>query len=147
VFFFFYLKNFLWTLLTTIFLIFLYLFWLNNMYLYKKRFYSARWFIIRTNRNTTPNTITGSFSRIVLTRFLYSVRFLYEFEKFGMKMTTAFASTYICKQTFSTLKRAKPASRARLSDDHLHFILRINVTQLEPNIKKIVSEKLHQTSH
>jgi hypothetical protein len=27
--------------------------------------------------------------------------------KFGMKMTTAFASTYICEQTFSTLKRAK----------------------------------------
>ena len=65
----------------------------------------------------------------------------------GMKMTTAFASTYICEQTFSTLKRAKPASRARLSDDHLHSILRMNVTQLEPNIKKLVSEKQHQTSH
>nr|XP_008191156.1 PREDICTED: EPM2A-interacting protein 1-like [Tribolium castaneum] len=63
----------------------------------------------------------------------------------GMKMTTAFASTYICEQTFSTLKRAKPASR--LSDDHLHSILRMNVTQLEPNIKKLVSEKQHQTSH
>jgi hypothetical protein len=32
---------------------------------------------------------------------------------------------------------AKPASRARLSDDNLNSILRMNVTQLEPNIKKI----------
>ncbi len=58
-----------------------------------------------------------------------------------------FASTYICEQTFSTLKRANPVSRARLSDDHLHSILRINVTKLEPNIEKLVSEKQHQPSH
>jgi hypothetical protein len=33
---------------------------LDNVYLYKKRFHGARWFTIRTNRNTMPNTITGS---------------------------------------------------------------------------------------
>jgi hypothetical protein len=64
----------------------------------------------------------------------------------GMKMTTGFVSTYICEETFSTLKRAKPASCAPLSDDHLHYRLRMNVTQHEANIKKLFSEKQHQTS-
>lgn len=67
--------------------------------------------------------------------------------KLGMKMITAFASTYVCEQTFSVLKRAKPCLRSRMTDDHLHSVLRMSVSNFNPNIQLLVSEKQHQISH
>ncbi|KAL3851914.1 hypothetical protein ACJMK2_015609 [Sinanodonta woodiana] len=68
-------------------------------------------------------------------------------QKLGMKMITTFASTYVCEQTFSVLKRAKPGSCSCLTDDHLHSVLRIRVTNFDLNIQNLVSEKQLQTSH
>ncbi|XP_068103334.1 general transcription factor II-I repeat domain-containing protein 2A-like [Hyperolius riggenbachi] len=51
-------------------------------------------------------------------------------QKHSLKMVTTFASTYVCEQTFLVMKRAKTGSRSRITDDHLHSVLRINVTNL-----------------
>ena len=49
--------------------------------------------------------------------------------KQALKMITMFTSTYVCEQTFSVMKRAKPVLRNRLTDDHLDSVLRLSVSR------------------
>ena len=49
-------------------------------------------------------------------------------------MLTVFGSTYICEQTFSRMKIAKSKIRSRLTDKHLHDILRMSVTNFNVNV-------------
>ena len=49
-------------------------------------------------------------------------------------MLTAFDSTYICEQTFSQIKISKSKIRSRLTDKHLHDILRMSVTNFNINV-------------
>ncbi|KAG9277976.1 general transcription factor II-I repeat domain-containing protein 2-like [Astyanax mexicanus] len=64
-----------------------------------------------------------------------------------LKMTTIFGSTYICEQTFSRMKQLKCPTRSRLSDEHLHHLLRLTVTNMEPDIDSLVSQKQAHSSH
>ncbi|XP_042306980.1 general transcription factor II-I repeat domain-containing protein 2A-like [Sceloporus undulatus] len=63
------------------------------------------------------------------------------------KMATIFGSTYVCEQTFSRMKHLKAPARSRLTDEHLHHLLRIAVTNMEPDINHLISQKQAQSSH
>lgn len=58
-----------------------------------------------------------------------------------------FGSTYLCEQLFSLMKMNKTPLRSRLSDEHLHSILRISSAQsLTPDIDMLASKKRSQVS-
>ncbi|KAM4566993.1 general transcription factor II-I repeat domain-containing protein 2-like [Odontesthes bonariensis] len=55
-----------------------------------------------------------------------------------------FGSTYLCEQLFSLMKLNKTSHRSRLTDNHLHSILRISSAQsLTPNIDELVQMMRH----
>jgi len=68
-------------------------------------------------------------------------------KELSMRIFTLFGSTYICKQTFSRMNYVKCSERSCLTDEHLHFLLRIGVTHFTPNIERLVKEKQAQISH
>ena len=58
-----------------------------------------------------------------------------------------FGSTYLCEQLFSLMKINKTSHRTRLTDEHLHSILRISSAQsLTPDIDDLVTKIRHQAS-
>ena len=64
------------------------------------------------------------------------------------RMVSVFGSTYICEKTFSTMAINKSKLRSRLTDGHLHDVLRIATTEMEPDIRGIVANrKQHHKSH
>ena len=63
------------------------------------------------------------------------------------KMLAIFASTYICEQTFSRMTYIKSRLRSRLSNDHLHALLRCGVTSFEAEIEKLSTTLQSQPSH
>ncbi|XP_034260429.1 general transcription factor II-I repeat domain-containing protein 2-like [Pantherophis guttatus] len=63
----------------------------------------------------------------------------------ALKMVTIFGSTYVCEQTFSRMKRLKSPTRSRLTDEHLHHLLRLAVTNMEPDIDYLISQKQAHT--
>ena len=65
----------------------------------------------------------------------------------AMRMVSLFGSTYICEQTFSRMKGSKSAHRTRLTDNHLHDVLRISVSPFEPKIDEMTADKQAQISH
>lgn len=67
--------------------------------------------------------------------------------KNALKMMSLFGSTFICEQTFSRMKCNKSVHRARLTDNHLHDILRISVSAFEANVDELSSDKQVQVSH
>ena len=62
-------------------------------------------------------------------------------------MMSLFGSTYICEQTFSYMKFNKSVHRARLTDNHMHDILRILVSAFEPNVDEMSADKQALGSH
>ncbi|XP_077307209.1 general transcription factor II-I repeat domain-containing protein 2-like [Lithobates pipiens] len=65
----------------------------------------------------------------------------------ALKMATIFGSTYVCEQTFSRMKHLKSPTRSRLTDEHLHHLLRLAVTNMEPDIDHLISQKQAHSSH
>ncbi|XP_049457624.1 EPM2A-interacting protein 1-like [Epinephelus fuscoguttatus] len=66
----------------------------------------------------------------------------------AVRMVSLFGSTYICEKTFSTMAINKSKLRSRLTDGHLHAVLRIATTEMEPDIRGIVANrKQHHISH
>ncbi|KAM8977132.1 general transcription factor II-I repeat domain-containing protein 2-like [Pelodytes ibericus] len=65
----------------------------------------------------------------------------------AQKMATIFGSTYVCEQTFSRMKHLKSPTRSRLTDAHLHHLLRLAVTNMEPDIDHLISQKQAHSSH
>lgn len=57
-----------------------------------------------------------------------------EIQTFAQKMLSLFGSTYLCEQTFSVMNLNNNRMRSRLSDSHLHDILRISTTSLKPDL-------------
>ncbi|XP_076056619.1 general transcription factor II-I repeat domain-containing protein 2-like [Oratosquilla oratoria] len=62
-----------------------------------------------------------------------------DLKKFARKMLVLFASTYICKQTFSIMKVNKSKNRSLLTESNLQSVLRISTSNLTPNYNKLVS--------
>ena len=55
-------------------------------------------------------------------------------------MLTVFDSNYICEQTFSQIKIAKSKIRLRLTDKHLHDILRMSVTNFNVDVDVLLQK-------
>lgn len=55
-----------------------------------------------------------------------------------LKHLSMFASTYICKKTFSSMKLIKTTTRNKLSDNHLNNLLRISVWQDDINYDELI---------
>ena len=64
-----------------------------------------------------------------------------------MRMTTLFGSTYVCEQSFSVMKQVKSKERSLLTDGHLEAIMRIAISNIEPDIEKLTKQKQCQVSH
>ncbi|KAK7893660.1 hypothetical protein WMY93_022812 [Mugilogobius chulae] len=62
-------------------------------------------------------------------------------KKHAQVMLSLFGSTYICEQTFSVMNLNKSKLRGTLTDSHLEDILTLSVSQLQPNIEKLVKGK------
>ncbi|XP_056586089.1 general transcription factor II-I repeat domain-containing protein 2B-like [Triplophysa dalaica] len=56
-------------------------------------------------------------------------------------MLSLFGSTYICEQTFSLMNLNKCKLRSSLTDSHLHNVLTLSVSQLQPNLEKLLKNK------
>ena len=63
------------------------------------------------------------------------------------QMLSVFSSTYLCEQLFSMMKLNKTPHRSRLTDEHLHSVLRLSSAQsLTPDIDELASKKRCQVS-
>ncbi|XP_069777943.1 general transcription factor II-I repeat domain-containing protein 2A-like [Narcine bancroftii] len=63
------------------------------------------------------------------------------------QMLSMFGSTYLCEQLFSLMKINKTPHRSRLTDEHLHSVLRISSAQsLTPEFDELASKKRCQVS-
>ncbi|KAE8280213.1 General transcription factor II-I repeat domain-containing protein 2 [Larimichthys crocea] len=63
------------------------------------------------------------------------------------QMLSMFGSTYLCEQLFSLMKMNKTPHRSRLTDEHLHSVLRISSAQsLTPEIDALACKKRCQVS-
>ncbi|XP_017317800.3 general transcription factor II-I repeat domain-containing protein 2A isoform X2 [Ictalurus punctatus] len=56
-------------------------------------------------------------------------------------MLSLFGSTYHCEQTFSLMNLNKCKLRCKLTDSHLHNILTLTVSRLNPNLEKLLKNK------
>lgn len=65
----------------------------------------------------------------------------------SLKLTAMFGSTYVCEKTFSQMMYVKSRQRSRLTDEHLHDILRCGVTSLKPEMDKLSDSHQPQPSH
>ncbi|KAL4135883.1 hypothetical protein QTP88_007465 [Uroleucon formosanum] len=66
--------------------------------------------------------------------------------RFAQKLKAAFASTYICEQTFSIVKYRKNKHSSLLNDEHLHIILRVS-TSLQDDIENLTNKLQAPKSH
>ncbi len=57
-----------------------------------------------------------------------------------------FGSTYLCEQTFSSMKLIKNKMRNRLTDSNLEAELRCAVTSLDPRIDSLVRSSTNRAS-
>lgn len=68
-------------------------------------------------------------------------------KKFAAGMFTVFGSTYICEQTFSRMNIIKSKLRSRLTDEHLHKVLRLCVTNIDVDVNALSTKMQAQKSH
>ena len=64
-----------------------------------------------------------------------------------LKLVSVFSSSYICEQAFSVMNLNKSKLRSRLSDEHLHAVMRVACSELDPNIDQLAAMKTCNVSH
>src|SRR5215469_16866118 len=69
-----------------------------------------------------------------------------ELKKHAARILCMFGSTYLCEQMFSVMKINKNKHRTRLTNEHLQSILKINTTNMIPDINEFVKNKRCQVS-
>ena len=65
----------------------------------------------------------------------------------AFKWSSVFGSTYLCEQFFSRMNITKSRYRSRLTDENLGMQLRVAISSICPNIKRLVKQKSFQISH
>ena len=65
---------------------------------------------------------------------------------FAQRYISRFGSTYRCEQAFSAMKLIKSRNRALLTDQHLNSLMTVAVTELKPDIDKLVKSVQKQVS-
>lgn len=63
------------------------------------------------------------------------------------KLVSTFGSSYICEQALSMMNLNKSKVRSRLTDEHLHSIMRVACTKLSPNIERLAADMQCNISH
>uniref|UniRef100_A0A8C4UKQ9 SPIN-DOC-like zinc-finger domain-containing protein n=1 Tax=Falco tinnunculus TaxID=100819 RepID=A0A8C4UKQ9_FALTI len=88
----------------------------------------------------TCDSLKDAFKSSSLTNFYASLpsETYHNLRNHALKIATIFGSTYVCEQTFSQMKHLKSPIRSRLTDEHLHHLLRLAVTNMEPNIDHLL---------
>ncbi|XP_053550116.1 zinc finger MYM-type protein 6-like [Bombina bombina] len=80
-----------------------------------------------------------------LTKFWMKVKEEYKhLHEIAIKFLLCFATTYLCETGFSAMTLLKTKQRNRL---HLQDCLRLAVTNLKPQLDKLIKEKCQQKSH
>lgn len=67
--------------------------------------------------------------------------------RFAQKYICRFGTTYRCEQSFSTLNLIKNKLRNQLTDEHLANLLRLGISNLQPEIDKLIARKQIHKSH
>jgi hypothetical protein len=67
-------------------------------------------------------------------------------KRLATKMLTVFGSTYICEQTFLRMKLIKSKFRTRMTNDHLHYCLRMSLT-FQQTLYLLAAKLQPQDSH
>ena len=79
---------------------------------------------------------------------IVSLEFTPETTLLYSKLSTIFATTYLCESTFSALKQIKSKYRSRLLDENVDALIRLAVADEEPDFKLLMkSQKEFHTSH
>lgn len=65
----------------------------------------------------------------------------------ALKMMSLFGSTYLCEQLFSQMNYVKNKNRSRLTDIHLNNVLKVSISNIKPDVEKLVKNMQCQTSH
>lgn len=82
------------------------------------------------------------YKELSLLEFYKSVPAQYpKIRKHAQMMLSLFGSTYLCEQAFSIMNLNKSKHRNTLSNSHLHDIMCLSVSQLQPNINKLIKNK------
>lgn len=63
------------------------------------------------------------------------------------KYFSMFGSNYVCEQAFSHMRKIKNPYRSRLTDDHLHHVLRASTSNFNVEIENIINNIQQQKSH
>ena len=61
--------------------------------------------------------------------------------KLAIYLLTSFASTYLCESAFSSMNHINNELRSAINQEHLHQLLRIACSQLEPDYEVIMTNK------
>lgn len=80
------------------------------------------------------------------TQYFKSLDSYPELKKHAARILCMFGSTYLCEQMFSVMKINKNKHRTRLTNEHLQSILKINTTNMIPDINELVKNKRSQVS-
>ena len=68
-------------------------------------------------------------------------------KKMAIALLSAFASTYLCKQTFSHMKFILSAHCSRVTEDHSESCIQLIVSKFSRSITELSKEKQEQGSH
>jgi len=95
------------------------------------------------------NALKSSFEKKPLIKFYESLHSekIKNVKEFARKMFVLFASTYICEQTFSSMKINKSKNRSLLTDSNPLAVFRISTSSFEPEVNNVVDacSRLHQS--
>ena len=78
-------------------------------------------------------SLSHEFEKIEFYKSLYPEKFR-NVKQFARKMLVVFVSTYMCEQTFSSMKINKSKNRFLLTYSNLQDVLRIHTSSLEPDL-------------
>jgi hypothetical protein len=91
--------------------------------------------------------LRGSFNQEALITLYASLRFS-QYVKLAQHFTALFGSTHACDQAFFTYDTKQIISvRSRLTDVHLHDLMGIGFSEMEPNVKFLAKQRVAQVSH
>ena len=95
------------------------------------------------------NALKSSFEKKPLIKFYESLHSekIKNVKEVARKMFVLFASTYICEQTFSSMKINKSKNRSLLTDSNPLAVFRISTSNFEPEVNNVVDacSRLHQS--
>jgi hypothetical protein len=93
--------------------------------------------------------LRSSFKREALITFYASVPiFMFsELWKLARNLASAFGSICTCEQDFSCMKQNKSKFRSRITDVHVHDVMRIVISNMQSHVDSLAEQSQAQVSH